>query len=66
MIMKVWTMRYVGPRDNRAPGGFINVPSRNQTGRPTTSEIREALQSLGYSSADANALAGPDSWWQAL
>jgi len=61
--MKVWTMKYVGPSDNRAPG-ILNVPSRNQTGRPTTSEIREALKAIGYSSADASALAGPDSWWK--
>ena len=65
-VAKVWGMKYVGPKDNRAPGGIINVPSGNQTGRPTTSEIREALQSLGYSSADASALAGPDSWWKAV
>ena len=64
--MKVWTMRYVGPHDNRAPG-ILNVPSVNVTGRPTTSEVIAALKAIGYSDADAHALGGvPDSWWQSI
>ena len=66
-VRKVWTMKYVGPEDNRAPGGPINVPSGNQTGRPTTQEVIEALKAIGYSNADANALGGvPDSWWKSV
>ena len=60
--MKVWTMKYVGP-SNRAPS-ILNVPSTQQCYRPTHNEIVEALKAIGYSSADASALAGPDSWWK--
>ena len=64
-IRKVWTMKYVGPENRKAPNGFVNVPSMQQTYRPTHNEIVEALKNMGYSSADINSIAGgPDSWWE--
>ena len=64
-IMRVWTMKYVGPENRKAPNGFVNVPSSQQCYRPTHDEIVEALRNMGYSSVDINSIAGgPDSWWE--
>jgi hypothetical protein len=64
-VRKVWTMKYVGPENRKAPNGFVNVPSMQQTFRPTHDELVEALKNMGYSSVDINSIAGgPDSWWE--
>ena len=64
-VAKVWTMKYVGPENKKAPNGFVNVPSTQQCYRPSHNELVEALKKMGYSSADINSIAGgPDSWWE--
>lgn len=63
-VMKVWRMRYTGTHE--AAPSFLDVPSANQTGRPTGKEIEAALLKMGYDSAKANAIAngGSDRCWK--
>lgn len=64
--MKVWRMEYTGSH-NLAPK-FLDVPSENQSGRPSGVEIKEALESMGYDGGVANAIAngGSDSCWKVV
>ena len=66
-VNKVWTMQYVGKGRQDGPE-YLQVPSSNQTGRPTGNEIKEALLSLGYDSATAHSLAngGGESTWKVV
>ena len=66
-VRKVWTMRYIGQGRSDGPE-ILQVPSANQTGRPTGNEIKEALMSLGYDSGTASSLAngGGESTWEVI
>lgn len=65
--MKVWTMKYIGQGRSDGPK-YLQVPSANQYGRPTGTEIKEALMKLGYDSGTASSLAngGGESTWQVV
>ncbi len=63
-ILKVWTCTYIG----RCPGApsFIHVPSTQQCGHPSGSEILEVLENMGYDHATAHAICngGATSDWK--
>lgn len=59
IVRKVWRCTYIGT-DKRAPK-TLDVPSQYISGAPTISEVKAALERMGYSSDVAQTLANDGS-----